>query len=53
MNDDLIAHVRQNDEGSWDAPHKLIEHLAAQLVGRNKCCQVEFWRMGKGRRIDP
>jgi len=27
MNDDLIAHVRQKDDGTWASPHKLSAHL--------------------------
>jgi len=23
----LIAHVRRKDDGSWDVPHDLVEHL--------------------------
>jgi len=23
----LIAHVRRKEDGSWDAPHDLVEHL--------------------------
>jgi len=34
MTNRLIAHVRKKDDGSWDAPHDLIEHLveAAELA---------------------
>lgn len=27
MNDELIAHVRQNDDSTWASPHKLSAHL--------------------------
>jgi CRISPR-associated endonuclease/helicase Cas3 len=27
MTQRLIAHVRKNDDGSWDVPHDLVEHL--------------------------
>ena len=27
MYEELIAHVRKNEDGTWAAPHKLLEHL--------------------------
>lgn len=27
MIDEMIAHVRKREDGSWDEPHKLSEHL--------------------------
>ena len=27
MIDRLIAHVRRKEDGSWDVPHDLVEHL--------------------------
>jgi CRISPR-associated endonuclease/helicase Cas3 len=27
MANQLIAHVRRKEDGSWDAPHDLVEHL--------------------------
>lgn len=27
MSDDLIAHVRKNEDETWDQPHKLIDHI--------------------------
>ena len=36
MTQKLIAHVKKNDDGTWDTPHGLVDHLTetAELAAR-------------------